>query len=166
MMQPVVLFGTGVARVADGLELLLLAGWLRLRFSSLVADPVAELKEMVLVFAGLQCVWVVLCCPPLGYHKKGVKPGFWVRHTLLRRFPENTSPPIHAKPIFLVPELTHCYPCSPPFCRLSSRASAYRSSTSSSSSSARPSLRIRPRPSSARRSSPFSPCIPYSTLTV
>lgn len=77
-LPPVVLFGSGLARAADGLELLLLAGWLRIRFAGLVADPVAELKEGLLVLAGLQCAWVVICCPPLGYHKKGVKPGFWV----------------------------------------------------------------------------------------
>lgn len=78
-LQPVVLFGDGMARAADGLELLLLAGWLRLRFSSLVADPVSELVDWVQVLLALQSAWVVLCCPPLGYHKKGVKPGFWVR---------------------------------------------------------------------------------------
>lgn len=78
-MQPVVLFGDGMARAADGLSLLLLAGWLRLRFSSLVADPVSELVDWVQILAALQSAWVVLCCPPLGYHKKGVKPGFWVR---------------------------------------------------------------------------------------
>lgn len=77
-LQPVVLFGSPLARAADALELLLLAGWLRVRFGGLVADPVAELKEGMLVLAGLQGAWVVLCCPPLGYHKKGVKPGFWV----------------------------------------------------------------------------------------
>ncbi|MBE3041299.1 hypothetical protein IMZ48_01675 [Candidatus Bathyarchaeota archaeon] len=77
-MQPVVLFGGWPARAADALELLLLAGWLITRFSGLVADPVAELRNGVLVLAGLQGAWVVLCCPPLGYQKKGVKPGFWV----------------------------------------------------------------------------------------
>ena len=77
-MQPVILFGDGTARATDALSLLLLAGWLRLRFSALVADPVSELVDWVQIVGALQSAWVVLCCPPLGYHKKGVKPGFWV----------------------------------------------------------------------------------------
>ncbi|SPN97458.1 related to Glycosylphosphatidylinositol anchor biosynthesis protein 11 [Cephalotrichum gorgonifer] len=75
-LQPVVLFGTTLARAADGLELLFLAAGFPIYFGSLVSDPVSALKIGVAALAVLQALWAVLCCPPLGY-KKGVRPGFW-----------------------------------------------------------------------------------------
>ncbi|PKS07810.1 hypothetical protein jhhlp_006418 [Lomentospora prolificans] len=69
-LRPVILFGSGIARATDGLELLLLAGLFRIQFGKLVEDPVPTLQNGLLVFASLQTAWALLCCPPAGSQGK------------------------------------------------------------------------------------------------